>query len=260
MLEVIFDKKIETGEKLTIEQTRSKPDISWDSKVGRLYTIIIYDLDSPYPKVDDMSDVYLHLLVVNLPDKGEVVASYVPPSPPEDSPKHRYIIAVYKQKGEINIPVERIRARFNLDQFEIDHDLKRVDHLLFYVKNNPKTYYKTDTTYYGEPEHSESEQMTKKQKSYCRCILHVAAKNTRENNRKRNWNRKRGNVNPYSVCSSRVKPESQPHHCFQYHDLNSLPDVELIALADLKRLDISGFDREEIIDILEKYKNNPEEE
>lgn len=83
-------------------RAQQPPIVEWSPASHSLYTVIMYDLDAPYPNDPHL---FLHWLVVNVPgndiDLGQTVVSYLPPSPPNDSPPHQYVVAVYRQRSMI---------------------------------------------------------------------------------------------------------------------------------------------------------------
>jgi len=66
------------------------------------------------------------------------------------------------------------------------------------------------------------------QKRYCRCVLHVSSKNSRECNIKKSG---KGCVNPYAACRKNIKSESK--YCAEDYDFKNIPDKELISFAEL---------------------------
>ena len=72
--------------------------ITWDPRVRSHYTLIMYDIDAPYPNAPTNSP-FVHILVTDIPgneiNRGVQKFPYTLPSPPANSPAHRYIIALY---------------------------------------------------------------------------------------------------------------------------------------------------------------------
>lgn len=89
------------------------------------HTVMIYDLDAPYP-YNNYNSPYLHLLIINIPgddlNRGTILYSFEYPNPPKDSEAHRYVFEVYRQKvlvsenlgskSRINFPVEQTVAEY----------------------------------------------------------------------------------------------------------------------------------------------------
>lgn len=77
-------------------------------------------------------------------------------------------------------------------------------------------------------------QISDRQKRYCRCELHVAARQPRACNQEQAWFQKRDGktcYNPYAVCTASVGRDT--NECTAYLDFEALPEPELIAWADL---------------------------
>jgi hypothetical protein len=78
--------------------------------------------------------------------------------------------------------------------------------------------------------------LSEEHRKYCRCVYHVAGKQTDECLRKRSWGGKC--YNPYSVCTASTKRRGLVN-CFENTNLRRLPRRELEALAALKRMSVS---------------------
>lgn len=104
-----------------------------------LYTILMYDLDAPYPSPNDKNSPFLHWLVTNIPSSsfpsGEELVPYLAPNPPADSVPHRYLIRVFAQgSGRIVLPPDRApinRARFPISDFIKQFGLVAVTQMWF---------------------------------------------------------------------------------------------------------------------------------
>ncbi|KAI3914990.1 hypothetical protein MKW98_020537 [Papaver atlanticum] len=93
-----------------------------------LYLVMV-DPDAPSPNEPTMRE-YVHWIVVDVPggtspsehERKEVVR-YMGPKPPEGM--HRYVMVVFKQKGELKMVVEEpaSRAHFNTRNFAQQYDL-----------------------------------------------------------------------------------------------------------------------------------------
>jgi phosphatidylethanolamine-binding protein (PEBP) family uncharacterized protein len=112
-----FDNIFVNGSKginvLTVDQAQGDLKIKWPSNLGQYYTVVMYDLDAPYPGRPNKSP-FLHYLVVNVQDNsinsGQTLAKYISPYPPTDSPPHRYVVEVYVQqnlKTDVTLPSSR---------------------------------------------------------------------------------------------------------------------------------------------------------
>jgi phosphatidylethanolamine-binding protein (PEBP) family uncharacterized protein len=70
-------------------------NIFWNAEEDKMYTIFMVDLDAPYPSNPSKSPL-VHLFILNIIGSdiktGFNIVSYQPPSPPADSPPHRYLV------------------------------------------------------------------------------------------------------------------------------------------------------------------------
>lgn len=83
----------------------------------RYYTIIMVDLDAPYPE-NPINSPYLHYLSVNNNFSQErVIVDYIPPSPPKDSEPHRYVVFIFRQVKPMPIPTIETRVNFDVEDF-----------------------------------------------------------------------------------------------------------------------------------------------
>lgn len=107
-----MDNKLSNNENVPIEITKNKPDVTLNS-IG-YSTLIMYDIDVPYPGEDG---VFIHWLVVNIPNSninnGTTVIEYISPNPPEDSKNHRYYIVEYLQSEFIDTNTLPYEFTFN---------------------------------------------------------------------------------------------------------------------------------------------------
>lgn len=78
-------------------------------------------------------------------------------------------------------------------------------------------------------------------RKYCRCIYHVADKQSSKCLKQRAWETKvdgKQCYNPYAICSKSTKRKGSVE-CFKNTNLNALPQNEIKALADLKRMSVA---------------------
>lgn len=91
-----------------------------------LYTLFMLDPDAP-SKQSPRARNWLHWLVVNVPGNdlksGTLIVDYNPPTPPEDSGRHRYIFVVLQQQGRIEKHNIAGRAKFKIKEYAKDHQL-----------------------------------------------------------------------------------------------------------------------------------------
>lgn len=111
---------VENGETLPTEDLGKNSHyrvVSTATKVRGMHTVIMVDLDAPYPESPYKSP-YLHLLTINGYDRDkETVVQYVPPSPPVDSKPHRYEIYLFQQIYTIPTPIIDTREQFSVYDF-----------------------------------------------------------------------------------------------------------------------------------------------
>jgi len=96
-----------------------------------------------------------------------------------------------------------------------------------------------------------SSDLSEDKKKWCRCVLHVAAKQTDQC--LENVNRTAGQVfhgnvcyNPYKVCSATIKTSCR--QCGINYEFRNIPDNELRAYGKLKKIKIpSPYSRELMI-------------
>jgi len=124
------------GEYLPTKDLPDNYQIFWDSFGMQAYTVIMVDMDAPYPD-NPTNAPYLHLMQVNIRNgKGDTVVDYTPPSPPPDSAAHRYEIYLFKQSYPF-YPKITSRANFDLRgllayQSSVGCPMQLVDTLTFY--------------------------------------------------------------------------------------------------------------------------------
>lgn len=135
-MQVKYSNKLISNEQhLTIEQSSSKPIITYPYLNNKLYTILMVDLDAPSRK-NPIYRSYIHWLKTNISinSNGDTVVEYKGPQPPLNSGDHRYCIVIYEQFDDkkINIPILP-RPKFNAKNFKSKYKLKDLDHIMFYV-------------------------------------------------------------------------------------------------------------------------------
>jgi len=116
------------GNTLAISDTQSQPKVLFPSEKGAMYTVTVVDPDAPSAS-DPEYRHFLHWLVVNVPGtggdhidvhQGNTIAAYMGPAPPAKSGPHRYVLVVYKQKGQLEPTslmekVEKMEERMKFD-------------------------------------------------------------------------------------------------------------------------------------------------
>jgi hypothetical protein len=105
ILEIYYNnKKVENNEFLKPSKTQTKPEIKFNRKYNKYYTLILYDPDA-------VGGTHIHWLVINIShlniNNGKTILPYKGPAPPPNSGKHRYIFELYEHSDLINIePME----------------------------------------------------------------------------------------------------------------------------------------------------------
>ncbi len=348
-----FDNVLVNGSKginlLTVDQAQGDLKIKWPSipgedarphggsssetrVLGQYYTVLVYDLDAPYPSNPNKSP-FLHYLVVNVQDNfinsGQTLAEYIAPYPPTDSPPHRYMVEVYAQQN-LKTGVMPPSSRDNFDirkyttdygdgmisaqQFKVGHILPTAsasalvsqqyvptpvpqtfaptpvlqtfaptpvpqtfapipaNYVPFVVPtNNPTNSYNntnstnsTNNTNSGNTHSNSSKSeyfkggtdLGERQQKYCRCVLHAAAKQPDWCLEDKAWREQREGstcYNPYAVCAKSTGASSRS--CGVNYDYQNLPDDELIAYAQLSKVNIPmPYNRQQIINNIMAWK------
>ncbi|XP_073818982.1 protein D3-like [Musca autumnalis] len=127
--------EVELGKELTPTQVKDKPEVSWETDEGALYTLLMVDPDAP-SRQDPTYREALHWLVINIPgkgiSKGQTVAEYIGSGPPDGSGLHRYVFLVFKQ--EKNISTDEFISKTSL---EGRLNVKTRDYITKYKLGNP---------------------------------------------------------------------------------------------------------------------------
>ena len=262
---------------LPTEAAQDRIKIEWDGSPNQLYTVIFYDVDAPYPAPKNTNSPFLHYLLTNIKgdnmSTGNELIDYMSPNPPSDSLPHTYFVDVYIQDNIIRPAQHTVRKNFGLHNFVKDHNLKLVNRTTFKVgkkiltpvsagkvsSNSVETDRLPTTTNYFKSDSF----LNDKQEAWCRCVLHVAAKQKGACNTEQAWFETRENqrcYNPYSVCSKSVGTSVRT--CGENYDFNSISDDELIAYAQLhqkkepKIVIPSPYNRTEMLDNIKRWKES----
>ncbi len=133
--------QVQEGELLPTKNITDTYVFEWEMSKKDLYSMLMIDLDAPYPE-DPVDSPFLHFLMVNITDvngvtakEGDIVFEYLPPSPPPDSEPHQYEIYVFKQSCEIHDVWAEGRDHFNLEKWT-DCPLQMVEKFTFYGSEN----------------------------------------------------------------------------------------------------------------------------
>jgi len=273
LLDIYFepnDQPLNNGEFVPISMTQYHPTVEWIPQKGSYYTLIMYDLDAPYPDQPNESP-FLHWLITDIFEAdlstGYEKTTYMPPNPPTDSEPHTYVIAVYKQPRRGFTRRFYTRERFPLDDIVNENKLELITSLEFQTGHNyqgwgydgiipTSTYSRYSERFIENPNISIDEQ------KWCQCYIKKATTNPSWCNREKAWFQRRGKgsltettcYNPYSVCARSVGTTSQ--YCDENFNFEAFTDDELRAYAELHNLPIPR-DRQELLNtiynFLEKY-------
>jgi len=141
-IEVVFSTNntflpVTAGMNLTMNETANVPNFAIFSNntqiIGKPYLIAIVDPDAPSPP-NRTEAQFLHFLGINyisqnitngtlfiLQNTSEPIMPFFPPTPPNGSVPHRYVVAMYLQASEnvtvVNGTVPANRENFNLTTF-----------------------------------------------------------------------------------------------------------------------------------------------
>lgn len=87
--------------------------------------------------------------------------------------------------------------------------------------------------------------LTEPHERYCRCVLHVADKQSSECLRGKKWKQQVNGkqcFNPYSICTKSTGRTGSPE-CTKNLNINNIPKSELKALLDIKKISLSELKR-----------------
>jgi len=234
--------------------------ITWDPMPGVQYSLIMYDIDAPYPS-QPSSSPYIHLLVTNILgndiSNGQQLFTFLPPSPPADSPPHRYIIGLFSQRSLVPAMILSNRAQFPLDQLAAQYGLHIMEsNTIVYDGANQNFYVQLEeprVTF--NPEHPlirGDTTLNEQEQKFCECIPKVAEKQPAQCNLEKAWFEHRDLrmcYNPFSICSKSTGTSSR--RCYENYNYSEFSDEQLTALANLSMIKTSTpIDRSSVIDQL----------
>ncbi|KAJ7298255.1 hypothetical protein O6H91_13G066500 [Diphasiastrum complanatum] len=92
---------------------------------GSLFTLVMTDPDAPSPSEPTMKE-WVHWIVTDIPGatdvtKGREIVPYTPPKPPIGI--HRYVFALFKQRGPMLMTPPLVRQNFITRLFAQEHGL-----------------------------------------------------------------------------------------------------------------------------------------
>jgi len=141
--------QVQEGELLPTKNINDTYVFEWETSLDNLYSILMIDLDAPYPQ-NPVNSPFLHFLMVNIAKvderskEGDIVFEYLPPSPPPDSEPHQYEIYVFKQACRIHDVYVDGRLRFNIDTWT-DCPLNMVEKFSFFGIEDTETFEELET-------------------------------------------------------------------------------------------------------------------
>jgi len=118
-IEYVNDVHVNFGAPLSPGQVMDPPSLlTWPTtSENDLYTLLMLDPDAP-ARHKPRPGAGLHWMVVNIPgthvDQGTHLARYLGAGPPENSGLHRYVFAVYKQGGRVDIQNKNVAKKWSL--------------------------------------------------------------------------------------------------------------------------------------------------
>jgi len=216
-------KRITNGQTIALTDLKSPlADVNWSGITnGRLYTVALWNATS----VDSPK---MHFLAVNVPTKGRIVIPYSQPTP-DPGYNDLYQLSVWEQQSEFPVYSAERHTRFRFPTNWVFSREVPGSPVNFYVKDNPghsSNGHSSNGSYF-KPGHS----LTDKQEKFCRCVLHVAAKQPADCLKSKNYGSK-GCYNPYAVCAKSTGTSvGRSGKCGQSYDFNGIPDNELKAYS-----------------------------
>ena len=265
------------------------PSIGWTFTPNTLYTLIVYDMDAPYPEPNNRNSPLIHYMVANIPGtqitQGTTIFPFIAPDPPKDSLQHRFVVNVYSQTQQISTQnITSNRNNFPLQQFVEQNQLKLYDSGTFSVGSivpTPITARSMPTTAPSIPVTAPSIPVTApsipvtapsipvtaqffksdstlsdREEKYCRCVLKVGDKQKGACNTERAWFETREGhtcYNPYAVCAKSTRTSSRS--CGENYSFETLSDDHLVTYAQLSKIDIpSPYNRSQLLSNIQRWK------
>lgn len=208
------NKSIRDGEYVPLRKSKRSIQLSLNRvSPDQLYTLMIYDMNAP------AGSPFLHFLEVNIPgnriDKGNVLMSYVKPSPPAGSGVHHYIIDLFQQNQSIPRMEISSRPSFPVVQFVNTYGLQHVDRFIF----------RTSSSNSGQMDGNVvlTEGLSEPDAKYCDCIIDVQAQKSKAKN-------------PYAICHYSIEGESGRPKCSEYYVFDRFTLDQLIAYITERRI------------------------
>ena len=264
---------------LTTETSKKPLYIIWQSpSENMLYTVIMTDLDAPYPAPNNSQSPYLHMFVINSNKtydiSGDHLIEYMPPSVSSNSLPHTYVVEIYLQSKKLDIDqiIQTNRENFNSKIYVDNYNLKLVDKVIFKVGSMIKTQKSSQNKSVSDKSVSDNKgyifknntTLPEDKQKFCSCVLKVADKQRGDCNIEKAWFETRDGhkcYNPYSVCVLSVGTTSR--ECGKEYDFNNFSDNYLITYAQLHQSDKNGailipnpYNREQMLKNIDMWKQS----
>jgi hypothetical protein len=214
---------------------------TWPSQRNKLYTLIIYDKDAPYPE-DSYESPYVNFLIINVQDNdilnGEVILPFEELLLQGDSDNHVIMVEVYQQEKRDPKILLSTRELFPLELYVKRNKLKLLYQERLVVEPGTEAFY---THHSPDPEHhliKESTTLTEGEKKYCDCLVGVSGSQPGACLMEKAWYQKREGhtcYNPYAVCAHKGTATKQ---CSINYDFDDMSVSELMAYANLHRIEL----------------------
>ena len=234
---------------IPVENAQQNIYIEWNGDSNKLYTVLMVDLDYPYPSPGNNISPYLHLLISNI--KGSDIVSgnsfieYLPPNPPKDSKPHTYFIGLYLQSNRLRNRQYKNRKNFDIDKFITTNNLFLLESNYFqsgyYVPTAVSSKLSFNTNSFNTNKNDmfiSNSELPENKKKFCRCVLKVANKQRGLCNTDRAWFETRNGqqcYNPYSICAKSVGTTSR--ECGKNYNFSTFSDEYLITYSELHQKD-----------------------
>jgi len=212
----------------------------WNAK-NEYYTLMIYDIDAPYPD-RNTSSPYVHLLITNIPGnqirQGSFILPFVKPNPPLKSHNHRFIVSLFEQNNIINNINSNNRSKFDLGGFIKHNGLHLLDDEILEIDPQHKEFFlrsKEDDPL--DPVHPlliPNADLSEQEKKFCDCIEKVSVKQPLSCLTDKDWYGYREGkqcADPYKVCAKSVGTTSRK--CTENYNFDEWTDKQKQSYAAL---------------------------
>lgn len=113
--------RIKQGEQIIKNQVINEPEILFNLKKDKYYTLLMIDADSPKPN-------FIHWLIINITTSslGKTIFNYYGPNPPENTGYHKYIFLLFEHNKPLENIIIKERIGFNVKKFVKKYKLKTI--------------------------------------------------------------------------------------------------------------------------------------